>query len=83
MPEKTHTVTIIVNGREHGVEKKDEISFQEVVTLALGSYEESESIAYTVTYSKGKSENTAYLNKGEEIKVKDEMVFNVTRTDKS
>ncbi|KUP23679.1 multiubiquitin domain-containing protein [Paenibacillus sp. DMB5] len=83
MNEKTKTVTIIVNGRPHEIEKKEELTFQEVVVIALGSYEESETTAYTVTYTKNKHGETVYLEKGEEVKVKDEMIFNVTRTDKS
>lgn len=80
---KTKTVTIVVNGREMEVDK-DEISFAEVVKLAFGQPPEGGNIMYTVTYKRGhgkKPEGT--LVEGESVKVKEGMIFNVTRTDKS
>lgn len=77
------TVTIVVNGREKEVEK-DDLSFSEVVVLAFGSPATGDNIIYTVTYKRGhgnKPEGT--LVEGDTVKVKDGMVFNVTRTDKS
>jgi hypothetical protein len=79
-PEKD---TIIVNTREHNWERK-EISFQEVVTLAFGAYNDNPQVVYTVGYSRGeppKHEGT--LIKGQSVKVKKGMVFDVTVTDKS
>ncbi|MEZ4720482.1 MAG: multiubiquitin domain-containing protein [Flavobacteriales bacterium] len=76
-------VSIIVNGQEKEWEK-DEISFKEVVILAFGSYDENPQIVYTVTYKRGqgnKPEGT--MVKGESVKVKDKMIFNATRTDRS
>lgn len=77
------TVTIVVNGREKEVEK-DELSFEEVVALAFGPPAAGDNIIYTVTYKRGqgnKPEGT--LVEGDTVKVKDGMVFNATRTDKS
>lgn len=77
------TVTIVVNGREKEVEK-GELSFEEVVALAFGPPEAGDNIIYTVTYKRGhgnKPEGT--LVEGDTVKVKDGMVFNATRTDKS
>ncbi len=78
------TVTIIVNGREKEVPKNDELSFDELVSLAFDNPPTGEFICFTITYRKGhgnKPEGT--LPEGESVKVKDGMIFNVTATDKS
>lgn len=76
-------VTIIVNAREKKWDKK-EISYREVIELAFGSYSEDENVVYTVTYSKGQdSHKEGSLVKGESVKVKDGMIFNVFQTNKS
>lgn len=74
--------TIIVNGREKTFSGKD-ISLRQVVELAFGTYEENENIVYTATYSKGADKKEGTMTKGTTVKVKDGMIFNVTRTDKS
>lgn len=76
------TVTIIVNGREKQYGEK-RISFEQVVALAFGTYEDNENIVYTVTYSKGEDKKEGSMVKGDDVKVKDGMIFNVSRTDKS
>jgi hypothetical protein len=76
-------VTIIVNTREKKWDKK-EISYKEVVVLAFGSYSDDPNVVYTVTYSKGeRPHQEGSLVKGESVKVKDGMIFNVTQTNKS
>ena len=78
------TITIIVNGRPKEVEKNEELTFDEVVTLAFGTPPPGGNIIFTVTYKRGhgnKPEGT--LVEGETVKIKDGMIFNVTRTDKS
>lgn len=75
--------TIIVNAREK-IWKAREISFEQVVTLAFGSFDPNPNIGYTVTYSRGhepKPEGT--MVKGAVVKVKNKMIFDVTATDKS
>ena len=75
--------TIIVNTREKEWEEK-EISYEQVIILALGSYSDNESTIYTVTFSKGEQpKHEGSLVKGASVKVKKGMVFNVTQTDKS
>lgn len=81
--EKDKSVTIIVNGREKNVTSK-ELTFDEVVDLAFDDPQRGEYIVFTITYRRGhgnKPEGT--LVEGETVKVKDGMIFNVTRTDKS
>lgn len=82
-PEKVKVYTIIVNTREKPWDKK-EISYEEVIVLAYGSYSSDENVVYSVTYAKGEgSKHEGSLVKGESVKVKDRMVFNVTRANKS
>ena len=75
-------VTIIVNARKKEWKEKD-ISYVEVIKLAFGEYVDNPNIEYTVAYSKGHGNGGGTLTKGESVKVKDGMVFNVNRTDKS
>lgn len=75
-------VTIIVNGREKVVEK-EKYSFFEIVELAYGQMDQNPNVVYTVSYSKGKQENNGLMVHGDEVKVKEGMVINVSRTDKS
>jgi len=81
---KTKEVIIIVNGRDKEIEK-GKIRYEEIIVLAFGSYDPNPNIEYTVTYSKGDNlhKPKGILDKGESIMVKEGMIFNVTRTDKS
>ncbi|MCT3759786.1 multiubiquitin domain-containing protein [Elizabethkingia anophelis] len=76
-------VTIIVNARPHLWKERD-ISFEQLVVLAFGSYDSNPNKGYTVTYSRGwepKPEGT--MVKGSVVRVKNKMIFDVTATDKS
>ena len=79
-----HTeLTIIVNARPH-IWKEANISFEQLIALAFGSYDNNPNKGYTVTYSRGwdpKSEGT--MVKGAVVRVKNKMIFDVTATDKS
>lgn len=78
-----HTTQIIVNGRNREVIGK-ELSFIQVVKLAFDDAVFNDVTVYTVTYKRGsghKPEGT--MVEGETVKVKEGMVFNVKRTDKS
>ncbi len=77
------TLTIIVNTREITWDKK-EITYDEVAKLAYPAYPEGESIVYTVSFSRGESpRHEGTMVKGDSVKVKNGMVFNVVRSDKS
>ncbi|MCL5262041.1 MAG: multiubiquitin domain-containing protein [Patescibacteria group bacterium] len=81
---KPKQVTIYVNTRPHEWDKKDDISFQEVVTLAFGSYIDDPKVIYTVKYFKGPdSHKEGSLHKGESVKIKNGMIFDVTQTGQS
>lgn len=76
------TVTIIVDGQPHEVEK-DEISFAEVVTLAYPDYPQNPQITYSVTYERGHGGKQGILVAGQSVKVKEGMKFDVSRTGES
>lgn len=74
---------LIVNGREKPWHE-DSITFEQLVVLAFGSYDDNPNKVYTVTYDKGPHENPeGTMVKGDSVNVKNKMVFNVTATDKS
>jgi hypothetical protein len=76
-------VVLIVNGRQKPWEKKT-ISFEEVIILAFGKYDNNPNIVYTVTYDNGPHQNPeGTMTKGDIVRVKNKMVFNATATDKS
>jgi hypothetical protein len=78
-----HGIVIIVNTRDRKWHKKD-ISYEQVVVLAFGSYSPDPNIVYTVKYSKGPEHNRqGSLVKGKSVKVKCGMIFDVTQTNKS
>ena len=76
-------VTIVVNGEPFEVEK-DEISYAEVVTLAFPEYPQHPEVTYSVKYKRGHGNKPeGVLAPGGTVKVKDEMIFNVSPTGQS
>lgn len=76
-------ITIIVNGRPKNV-PKEELTFDEIITLAFATPPTGPNVVITVTYHRGhgdKPEGT--LLPDGSVKVKEGMVFDVTATDKS
>ncbi len=80
--EKKHSVEIYVNSRPKTWDKK-EISYEEVIVLAFGSYQGNDSIEYTVAWILKNENQSGTLVKGTDVKVKQDMRFNVKRTDRS
>ena len=75
--------TIQVNARDKVWTKKI-ISFDEVVILAFGVISTDQNVSYSVTYKKGDNNKPeGIMVKGDEVKVKDGMRFNVTETNRS
>ena len=69
-------VTIWVNSHPH-VYNEETISYQEVVTLAYGSYDSSK--GYSVTYGRGPVRNPeGLMSKGDVLYVQHKMEFHVT-----
>lgn len=76
-------VTIFVNGTPHGEEKND-ISYNEVVTLAFPDYPQHPERTYSLTYERGHGEKPeGILSPGGSVKVKDGMRFTVKHTGQS
>jgi hypothetical protein len=81
---KPKTITIVVNGEPKSVDKKDELTFDEVVDLAFTPRPVGEQIVYEITYWRGHGNKPeGHLVEGGSVRSKDGMVFNVTYTDKS
>jgi len=75
--------TIIVNGQQKTV-TADELSFDQIVDLAFDPSQRGPQIEFTVDYRKGDDKKPkGSLVQGQTVKIKDGMIFNVTRTDKS
>lgn len=80
---KSKEFKIIVNAREK-IWKEPSISFEQVVVLAYGTYDNNPNKGYTVTYSKGPKPNReGTMVKGSVVEVKNNMIFDVSATDKS
>lgn len=76
-------VTIIVEGTPHEW-LKDEITYAEVVTLEVPDYAQHQEITYSVRYKRGHGNKPeGILSPGSSVKVKNEMVFNVSPTGQS
>jgi hypothetical protein len=78
------TVTIFVEGTPHEWPKDQAISFDQVVTWVFPDYSPSDGRAYTVTFERGEGNKPeGQLVKGGTVKVKDGMIFHVSRTGES
>ncbi|MEA5020486.1 MAG: multiubiquitin domain-containing protein [Gordonibacter sp.] len=76
-------ITVIINGRE-AVVPHEKITFERIIELAFGSYDPDPAIAYTVGYSKGEDKKPkGVLLKGQSVMVKNGMIFNVSKTNRS
>ena len=79
----SHSITIIVEGTSHQWSKKT-ISYDEVVTLEVPDYAQHPEITYSVKYKNGYGDRPeGTLSKGEYVRVKDGMIFNVSETGQS
>jgi hypothetical protein len=72
-----------VNGQPKTVTER-RLSFSELVSLAFDDPPSGPNIVFTITYRRGRGNKPeGILATGEEVKVKEGMIFNVTATDKS
>ena len=82
--EKEKTVTIFVNGTPEEVEKKEEITYNEVVTFAFPDFPQHPERTYSIKYKRGHGDKPeGILAPGGQVKVKDQMTFDVTPTGQS
>ncbi|WP_435414962.1 multiubiquitin domain-containing protein [Polaribacter aestuariivivens] len=76
-------VTIIVNGAPYE-EEKNEITYEEVVTLAFSDFPQHPERTYSVTYERGQGNKpTGILSPGGKVRVKKGMTFKVKHTGQS
>ena len=80
-PGQNKTFSIIVNGRPREV-TDHKLTYLQVVQLAFPGEQPSEGIIYTVTFSNPHG-NDGSLVEGKDVVIKDGIIFNVDRTDKS
>ena len=75
--------TIVVNGRPKEI-AQSHLTYWEVVQLAYPDAVPSQTTVYTVTYKRGPGHNPeGTMVEGQTVQIKNGMLFNVTRTDKS
>lgn len=78
------TITIYVDGTPHEVPKKDDLTYDEVVTLAYPDHAQHPEITYSVTYTKGHGNKPeGILSPGSSVPAKKDMEFLVNRTGQS
>jgi len=76
-------ITIIVNGRPRVINKYT-LSFFEIVRLAFPDAQQDPKTIFTMVYKNGPDENPqGSLVEGQSITLKNRMIINVTKTDKS
>ncbi len=80
-PGHNKTITIIVNGRPREVSEKH-ISYNEVVLLAFPDAQPDQNIVYTVAYDNPHGKDGTLVD-GQDTKLKEGMIFNVTKTNRS
>lgn len=80
-PGQNKTYSIIVNGRPREV-TEHKLSYLQVVQLAFPGEQPSDIIVYTVTYSNPHGKDGSLVD-GQFVVIKDGIIFNVDRTDKS
>ena len=80
-PGQNKTTTIIVNGRQREVVGKN-VSYSQIVQLAFPNDQPDTNIEYTVAYANPHGKDGTLVN-GQEVHVKEGMIFNVTKTNRS
>ena len=79
-----NNITVVINGQPKEVEKRS-FTFQEVIMLAYGSYDESQK-SYTMISTRKNDDgekHSATYSFGDEIKMKEGMRINVDSTNRS
>ena len=84
-PEPAQKIIVHVNGEEKVLPPHTkQLSYEEIVKLAYGTLPTNPNTIYTVAYSNGPIENPkGTLTRGRSVLVKEGMVFNVSKSDKS
>lgn len=80
-PGQNKVTMVIINGRQREV-SGHKISYSQLVQLAFPDDQKSETIEYTVDYSNPHGKDGSLVD-GEEVHIKEGMIFNVTKTNRS
>lgn len=80
-PGQNKTFKIIVNGRPREV-ADHRLTYQQVVHLAFPDDQPDPNLVYTVAYANPHGKDGTLVD-GEDVPVKDGMIFNVTKTNRS
>ncbi len=80
-PGQNKTYDIVVNGRPRQV-TKHKLTYLEVVHLAYPGEQPTDQIVFTVTYSNPHGKDGSMVE-GDTVVIKDGIIFNVRKTDKS
>lgn len=81
--EKDKETILIVNATPKPW-RKEKISFTEVIILAFGAQNDNPNWIYTVAYEDGPKQNPeGSMIKGQEVHVKNKMIFHAKATDQS
>ena len=80
-PSHNKSITIIVNGRKREV-TEGKMSYEEIVKLAFPDDPSNQDFDFTVAYANPHGKD-GELVPGQEVHVKEGMVFNVTKTNRS
>ena len=84
MAEDKKSVTIYVEGTPHEWPKDEKITFEQVVKWVFPDYSPTDGRTYTVKYKKGDNEKPeGQLVPAASVKVKEGMIFSVSRTGQS
>lgn len=77
-------ITIYVNGTSHEEDKNDQLTYDEVVTIAFPDFPQHPERNYSVKYVRGEGHKPeGILAPGGTVKLKDGMEFTVTPTGQS
>lgn len=80
-PGQNKSYSIIVNGRPKEITQK-KLSYLEVVQIAFPGEQPTPQRVYTVTFSNPHGKDGTMVEGQEEV-IKDDIIFNVTKTDQS
>lgn len=80
-PGQNKSYNIVVNGRPRVI-TKHKLTYREVVLLAYPDATQDENVLYTVTYANPHGHDGT-LAEGQEVVIKEGMVFNVGKTNRS
>lgn len=80
-PGQNKTSMIVINGRQREVSGQS-ISYSQVVQIAFPDDQVDEAIEYTVAYANPHGKDGTLVN-GQDVHIKEGMIFNVSKTNRS